>query len=67
MCVYGSEQLRAWFQAEFKRAGKKLDMGKSRVRFEKLDDLPLNVIGQAIAKATPEQYIAIYEASRKKS
>jgi hypothetical protein len=63
MTVY-SPQLEAWFREEFKKAGKKLDMGKACVRFRKLDDLPLDVIGQVIARTPPEKYIAYYEASR---
>ncbi len=50
----------------FKKAGKKLDMGKSCVRFRKLDDLPLDVIGRVIASTTPEQLISRYEESRMK-
>lgn len=48
----------------FARAGKKLDMGKSCVRFKSLDDLPLPAIGEFIASITPEQFIARYEAAR---
>jgi hypothetical protein len=51
---------------EFEKAGKKLDMGKSCVRFKKLDDLPLDVIGRAVASTPPEEFIAQYEASRRK-
>jgi hypothetical protein len=65
MCVCGKEQ-GAWLREEFRKAGKKLDMGKSCVRFQKLDDLPLKVIGQAIKKVPPTKYIAWYEASRKR-
>ena len=53
-------QLREAFQA----AGKKLDMGKSCVRFKKLDDLPLDAIGRFIASTPPEAFIAHYEAAR---
>ena len=47
-------------------AGKKLDMGKSCVRFKNLDDLPLDVIGRSIAATSVDAYIARYEASRQK-
>ena len=50
---------------EFRKAGKKLDMGKACIRFKKIEDLPLDVIGQAIARTTPGQFIRFYEASRK--
>ena len=62
--VYGDGAQASWFREAFEKAGKKLDMGKSCVRFRALDDLPLDVIGEAIARVPPEQYIAIYEASR---
>jgi hypothetical protein len=66
MCVYGHKETEAWFREEFRKAGKKLDMGKSCVRFRKLEDLPLQVIGQVIKKVPPKKYIAFYEASRKR-
>src|SRR5215218_1778298 len=49
MCVYDDAKLRASFGRGFRAAGKKLNMGKSCVRFKSLDDLPLDVIGKAIA------------------
>lgn len=48
----------------FKRAGKKLDMGKSCLRFKTLDDLPLDAIGRIIASMPPEKWIAQFEAAR---
>ncbi|HEY0023464.1 MAG TPA: DUF1801 domain-containing protein [Longimicrobium sp.] len=57
------EQEEALLEA-FRREGKKLDMGKSCVRFKKTADLPLDAIGELIAATTPEQFIARYEASR---
>ncbi len=66
MCAYGSGELLAWLKAEFKKAGKKLDMGKACIRFKKLEDLPLEVIGELVGKVPPEEYIKWYEASRKK-
>jgi uncharacterized protein YdhG (YjbR/CyaY superfamily) len=50
----------------FARAGLKLDMGKSCIRFRTAEDLPLDVIGEVIASTPPEQFIASYEASRRK-
>lgn len=50
--VYGLPALRRELVAGFKAAGKKLDMGKACVRFRKLEDLPLDVIGRMVA-ATP--------------
>ena len=48
----------------FARAGKKLDMGKSCIRFKRIEDLPLDVIGESIASVSPDAYIAFYERSR---
>ena len=49
----------------FAQAGKKLDMGKSCVRFKKLEDLPLDVIGRVVASTPPDAFIAQYEQARK--
>ena len=64
MNVYGDRELERWFTAAFRKAGKKLAMGKSCVRFKTAEDLPLDVIGKAIGKTTPAKFIATYEASR---
>jgi len=53
-------------KADFDKAGKKLDMGKSCVRFRKLEDIPLEAIAKHVASTPPEKLIAIYEAGRKK-
>ena len=66
MCVYGNEKQENWLRNEFQRAGKRLDMGKSCVRFRKLEDLPLAAIGQVVASLSPTEFIARYEASRRK-
>ena len=52
------------FRDAFATAGKKLDMGKSCVRFRKLEDLPLETIGKAIRGTSPEELIEIYERAR---
>jgi uncharacterized protein YdhG (YjbR/CyaY superfamily) len=54
------------FADAFKRAGKKLDMGKSCVRFKTLDDLPLDAVARVIASTPPEKFIAQHEAGRAK-
>ena len=64
MSVYGDDKLRKWFEGAFAKAGKQLDMGKSCVRFKTLDALPLDVIGEAIAKVPVAKYVAAYHASR---
>ncbi len=53
-----------WLADAFREAGKKLDMGKSCLRFRALDDLPLGAIGEFIGRTPPERFIAQYEASR---
>jgi hypothetical protein len=62
--LYMNPNLSAWFTTEYKKSGKKLDMGKGCVHFNKLDDLPLDVIGRTIARVPVEEHIAIYEAAR---
>ena len=64
MNVYGDEDTLRWFTEGFAASGKKLDMGKSCVRFKKLDDLPMDLIGDVIAQTPIAEYIAGYEASR---
>jgi hypothetical protein len=48
----------------FDRAGRKLDMGKSCIRFRALDDLPLDVIGRIVASTPPAEFIRMYESAR---
>src|SRR5215475_1407276 len=50
MAVYGDDATDQWFRKAYLATGKKLDMGKACLRFKKLDDLPLDVIGQLIAR-----------------
>ena len=64
--VYQDPEQEAKLREGFKKAGKKLDMGKSCVRFRKLDDIPLDVVGDLIASTPPDELIARYEESRKK-
>lgn len=64
--TYQDPQQQSWLRGEFEKAGKKLNMGKSCVRFRKLEDLPLEVIGRVIASTTVEDLIAAYQTSRKK-
>ena len=64
MCIYNDAEHQQKFRDEWAETGKKLDMGKSCVRFKKLEDLPLTVIGRAIKRATVKKFIAHYEKSR---
>lgn len=61
MTVYGDPETAAWFRAAWTASGKRLDMGKSCVRFKKLDDLPLDVIAQVIRRVPIQAYIARVE------
>jgi uncharacterized protein YdhG (YjbR/CyaY superfamily) len=54
----------ARFQEEYADRGLDLDMGKSCVRFQRLEDLPLDVIGEAVAAIPVAEFIARYDASR---
>lgn len=56
--------LRSWFEGAWREAGKKLDMSKSCVRFKKLDDLALDVIGEAIRRVPARKYIEYVESAR---
>lgn len=66
MMVYQGP-LHDWFTAEWKKhTDKKLDMGKSCIRFRKLEDVPLKLLGQLVARVSPEEWIAAYEKTIKK-
>jgi hypothetical protein len=62
--VYGSPDEEAWFKRRYAASGKKLNMGKSCVRFRRLDELPLEVIGETIARADLERTLAHYASAR---
>lgn len=62
MGVYADEKLLNWFTSEYpKHTNSKLDMGKSCIRFKKVDQIPYKLIGMLASKITPEQWIEIYE------
>jgi hypothetical protein len=67
LSIYGDARLATWFKAAYKASGKKLDMGKSCLRFKTLDALPIDVIGDAISKVSVDDYVARYHAARSKS
>jgi hypothetical protein len=52
------------FEERYRASGKRMDVGKSCVRFTKLDDVPLDVVGWAVAQIGVEHYVERYEASR---
>jgi len=63
-CAYSSKERTARLQEGFAAAGKKLDMGKSCIRFKRVDDLAEDAIVREIASAPPEEYIRIHEEAR---
>ncbi len=62
--IYSSEKLRKKFEAEYNATGRKPDVGKSCVRFKSIEDLPLPVVGKAIASLGVEEFIELYEKAR---
>ena len=61
MCAYMVPAQTKALEDGFRKAGKKLDMGKSCIRFKSLDDIPLDVIGEVVASTSVDRYIEIYE------
>jgi hypothetical protein len=61
MSVYGDSGEARWFRETWAKTGKKLDMGKSCVRFKRAEDLPLEVIGEAIRRTPARTYLQRYE------
>lgn len=60
--IYADNTILDWFVAEYPKYCKtKLDMGKSCIRFKKIDQLPFELIGELVKKLTPQQWIKIYE------
>jgi hypothetical protein len=67
MGIYANKDLYDWFVSEYlKYSKKKLDMGKSCVRFKKIEDIPFELIGQLVQKTSVESWINTYEAVFKK-
>lgn len=63
--VYSEEDTREAFEEAYRATGKKLDMGKSCVRFRKLEDLPVELIGKTIGETGVERFVTEVEAARK--
>ena len=67
MGVYAHKELYDWFVNEYpKYSNRKLDMGKSCIRFKKIDEIPYKLIGELASKMTTEKWIKIYETAIKK-
>lgn len=65
--IYANKEIHDWFVREYpKHCKRKLDMGKSCVRFKKVDDIPYDLIKELLGKMTVEEWIKIYETAIKK-
>lgn len=64
--VYADGEIDDWFRDRYEATGKKLDMGKSCVRFKKLEQLPVELIGEVIGRTTMNEFLARYGESMKK-
>ena len=65
-CIYSDSKQCDWFENAYKATGKRLDMGKSCVRFSKLEDLPLELIGEAISRVGLKEFLSHYEGAKKR-
>ena len=63
--IYADETAREEFEQAYRATGKRMDMGKSCVRFRRLDDLPLEVIGDAIARYPVDGFVDLYHRGRR--
>ena len=64
MGIYANKELYDWFVAEYpKYSTRKLDMGKSCIRFKKFDEIPFDLIGELATKISVEDWIATYESA----
>jgi uncharacterized protein YdhG (YjbR/CyaY superfamily) len=66
MNIYGDPKAAKWFKSAYKAKGKKLDMGKSCVRFKTVEDLPLDLVAEVVGRTPIEDWIRIYRESRAK-
>ncbi|MGJ8591696.1 MAG: DUF1801 domain-containing protein [Aquaticitalea sp.] len=67
MGLYAKKELHNWFVSEYpKHSKRKLDMGKSCIRFKNLEDIPFELIGELTSKMTADEWIDIYETNIKK-
>ena len=67
MGIYANPELLKWFTDEFpKHTSQKLDMGKSCIRFKKMDQIPFDLIAKLVQKVSVEEWINMYESIVKK-
>lgn len=66
MGIYADKELMEWFINEYpKHCNYKLDMGKSCIRFKKIEAIPYELIGTLTSKMTPDTWVELYESSYK--
>lgn len=66
MGIYAEPRLLKWFtEAHAKASPKKLDIGKSCMRYKKAEDIPYQLIGELVSKITPDEWIEMYERNYK--
>lgn len=61
-CVYCDPAVTTWFVDEYAKTGKKLDMGKGCVRFKKIEDAPLDLLGRVVARMPVDAFLAAYSS-----
>jgi hypothetical protein len=67
MGIYADPELLEWFTTEYpKHSKRKLDMGKSCIRFKKPEEIPFELIGELVRKMTADEWIALYETNFKR-
>jgi hypothetical protein len=67
MGLYGDQALLLWFEERWKQiSSKKLDMGKSCIRFKKPEEIPLVLIAELMTKISPQEWIDVYEQNLKR-
>tara|TARA_R110001583_G_scaffold16155_1_gene65615 strand:+ start:18274 stop:18804 length:531 start_codon:yes stop_codon:yes gene_type:complete len=67
MGIYANQELKEWFVSEYpKHCNLKLDMGKSCLRFKKVDQIPFELIGELLTKMSVQEWIELYESKLKK-
>jgi hypothetical protein len=67
MGMYAKKEILDWFVSEYpKHCKRKLDMGKSCIRFKKMDEIPYELIGELTKKMSTQEWINVYESAFKK-
>lgn len=60
--TYGDTEEEQWLRGAWTKDGRKLDMGKCCIRFKKLDDVPLDVVAEAVKRMPTKKFVAWYES-----